>query len=216
MITIAKNILILLTPDISMAVFAQHNNHLTLLSRKLTPKLMGWTGLHSALSQSQIHADSMFDFGTDSEGSSYEGSVPVSANHEGFEASLHNDRSTDESMDTSNSLSRGRDLGTLILKQRMNLMMISMRQLDSYSFSHIVYRLSERAIICLLSFLKSMFALVGRMLDNHLLLDVAQTLPKSFYGLHKSFKCEDGLMFVYSLPKTWANLQLVLLHCTAD
>ena len=50
---------------------------------------------------SNAHADSTFDFGTDSEGSDHEQSVDISTgdHHERFEADMREDRSTEESMD---------------------------------------------------------------------------------------------------------------------
>ena len=50
---------------------------------------------------SNAHADSTFDFGTDSEGSDHEQSVDISTgdHHVRFEADMREDRSTEESMD---------------------------------------------------------------------------------------------------------------------
>ena len=56
-------------------------------------------------------------------------------------------------------------------------------------------------MVSLLSFIKSVFALLGGILNDQLLLKVAQSLPKSLYGLHKSFKCEDGVKFLTVCPK---------------
>ena len=61
-------------------------------------------------------------------------------------------------------------------------------------------------MVSLLSFIKSVFALLGGILNDQLLLKVAQSLPKSLYGLHKSFKCEDGVKCPYRLSKMFPTL----------
>ena len=69
------------------------------------------------------------------------------------------------------------------------------------SVFHTFYRLSERAMISLLSFLKSVFYYLGKIQSNQLLLDVALALPKSVYGLQKGFKYADDMTLFTVCPK---------------
>ena len=75
------------------------------------------------------------------------------------------------------------------------------------SIFHIFYRLSERAMISSLSFLKSVFLYFRRMQGNQMLLDVAHTIPISLHTLQKCFKNNDFTLFTVC-PKC-ANLYRV-------
>lgn len=78
-----------------------------------------------------------------------------------FDASLHDDRATDESMDTSNSSSEGEEIWELSDSESEDKFhddsneTVGHLPLGITSFFHIVYRLSERAMVCLLSLFTS-------------------------------------------------------------
>lgn len=59
------------------------------------------------------------------------------------------------------------------------------------SFFHLFYRVSERGMISLLSFLRMFFSFVGTFFSYPILLELAAGLPRTLYGVRKHFKRES-------------------------
>ena len=66
---------------------------------------------------------------------------------------------------------------------------------------HIFYKLTERATIALLVFLKTLFNFIGGITSTRLLLELANALPKSLYGIRKYFKRQNDFTEYVVCPK---------------
>ena len=56
-------------------------------------------------------------------------------------------------------------------------------------------------MVSIISFIRTMFAYLGRICNNHLLLEVAHSFPKSLFCVHKPFSCEKEIIIFVVCPK---------------
>ena len=153
-----------------------------------------------------LQHDSTFDFETESEESNDE-----NIGNSNYEV---NEGSDDEAIQFSPSSSEGEEIWELSDSDTEGE--TSNESVERFVFGftfflsifHTFYRLSERAMISLLSFLKSVFLYIGRMQGNQMLLDVAQAIPMSVHTLRKRFKNVNNFTLFTVCPKC-ANLYRV-------
>ena len=68
-------------------------------------------------------------------------------------------------------------------------------------FFHLFSSLSERAMVTLLSFFRTVFGFIGGICNNPILLELAQSIPKSLHTLRKYFRRDNGCTEYVVCPK---------------
>ena len=150
--------------------------------------------------------DSMFDFGSNSENSNSDDSANdfIHVEHEDMPDNLVDEGedfempfsdydsrsdgeevweiSESESDETEPGIANNHTVQNLLFDLAMFLF-----------FFHIFYKLTERATIALLAKMKTLFIFIGGISSTWLLLELANALPKSLYGIRKYFKRQNDV-----------------------
>ena len=68
-------------------------------------------------------------------------------------------------------------------------------------FFHLFYRLSEKATVALLNFLRTLFSFVAGITQNRLMVEIAQSLPRSLCSIRKYFRQDGDIISYVVCPK---------------
>ena len=160
---------------------------------------------------SSFDLDSTFNLGSESDGYGFSEAERFALN-DSFGSSGPSDLSNSDDSEMCTSSSDGEEVWELSESESDDNFSIELKASETASnlllgislflnIFHLCHQLSERAMLALLEFLRSLFAFIAAICRNQILFEIANTLPKSLYTIRKRFRKVDGFTEYVVCPK---------------